>query len=202
MCNAVHRVIEQQAAARPDAPALVAPSGALTYRELNQRANTLARRLCESGLTRGSLAIVRMPRSADLALVLLAVLKAGASYTWLEPGSPNDIELPTTFCIVAGSRRGEDRYLAVDISRAIRDSASRPGPNLPVLSRPSDVACVMMSGGSHVLVPHATLAALPQGSEATVAGWRGDAGAFDLWAGLMSGAAVSLMNAAPVTAAA
>lgn len=202
MTTAVHRIIEERAAARPEAAAIVDGRRALTYRELNQQANTLARRLCESGLTRGALAFVRMPRSGDLAVVLLAVLKAGASYAWIEPGSAEDTGLPAAFCIRRGRPGDEERYLAIDIEGALRDSAARPGPNLPVLSRGSDVACVLpdSNGRPHVLVPHATIAALPS-APAPRRPWDGTAGALDLWLGLMSGATLAVGVTPAVTAA-
>lgn len=201
--NAVHRIIEQRAATRPETVAILEGPRGTTYREVNQRANALARRLCESGLSRGSLALVRMPRSTDLAVILLAVLKAGACYTWIEPGSSDDLDLPSSFCILRGQCAKEEQFIALDVERALCESASRLGPNLPVLTRGSDVACVLPDGNGrpHVLVPHATIAALPE-SPSPRRAWEGAAGALDLWAGLMSGVTLSLGATPPVTAAA
>lgn len=195
---AIHRIIEQQAARGPERVAIVDGARQVTYRELNLRANTLARRLAESGLTRGSLALVRMPRSLDLATVLLAVLKGGACYALSEPGSPADLNLPTPFCIVREQSSGDQQYLALNVDRALAESASRPGPNLPVLTRGSDVACVLPDdhGQPQILVPHATIAALlhnaPAGAADREVAWDGAAGALDLWLALMSGATMSV----------
>jgi non-ribosomal peptide synthetase component F len=199
---AVHRIVEQRAGDRPDAVALVEGRRATTYRELNLTANTLARRLAASGLTRGALAVVRLPRSTDLAVVLLAVLKAGASYTWIEPGSADDIDIPVGLCILRGAGDREQEYLALDITEALRQCASKHGPNLPVLTRGSDVACVLpdRSGHPHVLVPHATITALVSLPIAR-GRWDGAAGALDLWVGLMAGATLALTST-PATAAA
>jgi hypothetical protein len=200
--SVVHRVVEERAAGQPDAIAILDGTRPTTYRELNQRANTLARRLCECGLTRGSLALVRLPRSTDLAVVLLAVLKAGAYYAWMEPGSKDDVELPTRFCVLRGRSNGEEQYLALDIERALRETALRPGPNLPVLTRGSDVACVLGDFGDQpLLVPHATIASLPA-TTAKRSDWEGSPGALDLWVGLMSGATLSVGVGSPATAAA
>lgn len=190
--GAIHRVFEFQAAAQPDTAAVNDGTQCLTYRELNQRANTLARRLSESGLTRGAVAIVRMERGVDLATVLLAVLKAGAAYTWVEPGSPDDLNLPTSFGVAPRRADGDQPYLAIDIRGALADCKSRPGPNLPIHTRGSDIACVLPDhdGQPHVLVPHATITALPASSRNGE--WTSEPGAFDLWLGLMSGATVSL----------
>ncbi len=215
MGNAVHRLVEQQAARRPDAVAVVDGSvdggRTLTFRELNGRANTLARCLKESGLTRGALAFVRLPRSADLAVVLLAVLKAGAAYAWVEPGSPDDIEMPASFCIAGRAARpadlaaSEERCTAIDITGALTECLHHPSANLPVLTRGTDVACVLpdAQGRPHVLVPHETIASLPPPSSGqVVAPPVTAAGALDLWVGLMSGATLTLGVDKPSSAAA
>jgi hypothetical protein len=201
--DAVHRLVERRAAATPDAVAIVDGDRVTTYRELNHMANTLARRLRESGMTRGSLAIICLPRSAELAVVLLAVLKAGACYAWVEPGSPEGEKLPARFCICRECSGDEQQYLALDIDSALCDAASRPGPNLPVLTRGADVACVLpdISGHPHVLVPHSTIAALPR-PRSLRQEWEGCAGALDLWMVLMSGATLSLGLPSRATAAA
>jgi hypothetical protein len=201
--NAVHRMFEGRASADPDTVAILEGSRRMTYRELNLRANALARCLADRGLKRGSLAMVRMPRSADLAVVLLAVLKAGASYAWLEPGSADDIEIPARFCILRGRQGNDDCYLALDIERALRECATSVGPNLPVLTRGSDVACVLpdVDGRPHVLVPHETICALPPAASIRPS-WDGTAGALDLWVSLMSGATLSVGVSSPVPAAA
>jgi hypothetical protein len=189
---AIHRVIEQQAAMQPDAVALLDGSQAVSYRELNGRANTLARRLGESGLTRGAVALVRMERGVHLATVLLAVLKAGAAYTWIEPGSSDDCDLPGSFCIVKGQSSAEQCYLAVDIRDALASCTTRPAPNLPILTRGSDVACILRNehGDPTACVPHADVTSMPSPERNGV--WTSERGAFDLWIGLMSGETLAL----------
>ncbi|MFF4602520.1 amino acid adenylation domain-containing protein [Streptomyces sp. NPDC001339] len=80
--------IEAQAARTPDATALVFGNTSLTYAELNVRANRLARHLQTLGARPGALVAVSVPRSADLVIALLAVLKAGAAYLPLDPDYP------------------------------------------------------------------------------------------------------------------
>ena len=203
MGNAVHRIVEQRASNTPDAAAIVDGSQRVTYRDLNQRANALARQLCASGLTRAALVFVRMPRSADLAVVLLAILKAGACYAWVDPDAPDAVDLPASFCILRHASADEDQYLAIDVDRLLRDTTSRVGPNLPVLTRGSDVACVLSdnAGRPTVFVPHATIAALPRPVSLNQ-NWEGSPGALDLWVALMSGATLSLGVSTPATAAA
>ncbi|MFF5257090.1 amino acid adenylation domain-containing protein [Streptomyces leeuwenhoekii] len=60
----------------------------LTYRELDQRANRLARLLGDLGVGRETRVAVLLERGVDLIVAVLAVLKAGAVYVPLEPGTP------------------------------------------------------------------------------------------------------------------
>jgi non-ribosomal peptide synthetase component F len=199
---AIHRVIEQQAAAQPDRPAVVARSHAITYRELNHRANVLARQLIASGLTRGGLALVKMERSPDLAVVLLAVLKAGGKYTWFDPHAIAD-DIPCGLTLVQHARGDERRHLALDLRSALAD-APRTSPNLPILTRGSDVACVLPTadGSPHVLVPHSTITALDHNVGPRSTPWGRGSGAFDLWISLMTGGTVTVEEQPIETAAA
>ncbi|MDA5146215.1 amino acid adenylation domain-containing protein [Streptomyces sp. AD681] len=80
--------IEAQAARTPDATALVFGDTTLTYAELNTRANRLARHLQALGAGPGTVVAVSVPRSVELVVTLLAVLKAGAAYLPLDPDYP------------------------------------------------------------------------------------------------------------------
>ncbi|WP_326665122.1 amino acid adenylation domain-containing protein [Streptomyces sp. NBC_00385] len=80
--------IEAQAARTPDATALVHGDVSLTYAELNTRANRLARHLRTLGARPGAVVAVAVPRSVELIVSLLAVLKAGAAYLPLDPEYP------------------------------------------------------------------------------------------------------------------
>jgi amino acid adenylation domain-containing protein len=82
------QLVAQQAQATPEAVALVADGQALTYRELNQRANQLAHTLQALGVGPNVLVCVCLERSFDLVVGLLAVLKAGGAYVPLDPGFP------------------------------------------------------------------------------------------------------------------
>uniref|UniRef100_UPI0035C78745 non-ribosomal peptide synthase/polyketide synthase n=1 Tax=Pseudomonas allii TaxID=2740531 RepID=UPI0035C78745 len=86
----VHRLLEAQAQARPDATALVCNGQSLSYAELNLRANRLAHRLRAAGVGMDVLVAVALERSVDMVLALLATLKAGGAYVPLDPQFPAD----------------------------------------------------------------------------------------------------------------
>lgn len=187
----VPRLIELQVASRGDRIAIRTPSHAVSYRDLNQQANAVARQLMASGFRRGGCAEVRMPRGVDLAVVLLAILKAGGSYTWFDPELPPDGG-PTGVALRVG-RHDTERFVTLDVSRVLADRV-QPTPNLPIVTRGSDLACVLpdTDGSPAVLVPHATIASLVDRPPPENGRWTGAAGALDLWPGLMSGATVTV----------
>ncbi|MFI8546244.1 amino acid adenylation domain-containing protein [Spirillospora sp. NPDC077959] len=83
-------LFEAQAAARPDAPAVTFDGVTWAYGEVNARANRLAHRLIEQGVGPERFVALSLPRSADLVVAILAVLKAGAAYVPIDPDYPAD----------------------------------------------------------------------------------------------------------------
>ncbi|MEY7981673.1 AMP-binding protein, partial [Streptomyces pilosus] len=80
-----------EAAARtPDATAVDTPGGRLSYRELDARADRLARLLTDRGVGPEDLVAVAMHRSAELVTALVATFKAGAGYLPVDPAYPAD----------------------------------------------------------------------------------------------------------------
>jgi hypothetical protein len=195
---AIHRAVEQQAVVHAESPAYVDDTRTLTYRELNARANALARALIAGGFKRGSLGAIRMPPSADLVITLLAVLKAGGAYMRMDQ---DDASWPRGLSIVEQHAPADGRCIAVDVMRVLNDEL-QPCPNLPILTRGSDVACVLRGGDGSpaVLVPHSTITMLPLRQVPRTVEWSRESGALDLWVALMTGATVT--PAAPVRTAA
>lgn len=74
----------------PAKTALSERERALTYQELNCRANQLARYFCQQGVIRGDIVGVHLPRGVGALVTILAVLKAGAAYLPLDPDYPDD----------------------------------------------------------------------------------------------------------------
>ncbi|MEU6484913.1 amino acid adenylation domain-containing protein [Streptomyces sp. NPDC046887] len=83
-------LFEQRVRETPDARALTLGTEHLTYAELNARANALARHLVDGGAGPGRFVGLVLPRSADLVVALLAVVKTGAAYVPIDPAYPAD----------------------------------------------------------------------------------------------------------------
>ncbi|WP_387464164.1 amino acid adenylation domain-containing protein [Photorhabdus sp. RM323S] len=87
----LHTLIEEQAQRTPDAIAVVFENEALSYAQLNQKANQLARFLrADLDVGPDTLVGVCMERSIEMVVALLAVLKAGGAYVPLDPHYPGD----------------------------------------------------------------------------------------------------------------
>lgn len=86
--STVHELFETMAADRPDAIAVRADDGVLTYAMLNARANQLARTLRARGVGPDIAVAVAALRSADMVVELVAALKAGGYYVPFDPADP------------------------------------------------------------------------------------------------------------------
>ncbi|MEW5928253.1 MAG: amino acid adenylation domain-containing protein, partial [Gemmatimonadota bacterium] len=121
----VHRLVEAQAARTPDRVAVEGGSGALTYTELDARADGLAARLRAHGVGPESRVAVLLDRSPEMVVALLAVLKSGGAYVPLDPAHP-----------------------AERLALILRDSAAR------VLLAEERHAALLPAEGVAVLTPH------------------------------------------------
>jgi amino acid adenylation domain-containing protein len=84
----IHQLFEAQVEKTPDAVAVVFAEQSLTYQQLNQRANQLARYLQKLGVGPEVLVGIGVERSLDIAIAVLGVLKAGGAYVPLDPDQP------------------------------------------------------------------------------------------------------------------
>jgi pristinamycin I synthase 3 and 4 len=180
----VHRLIEAQVARTPDAVALVDGDGAMTYGELDARANRLAHHLVRRGAGPEAYVGICLERSARMVVAMLAVLKAGAAYLPLDSSYPADRlaymlrESGASLLVTQTSLRG---LLAADGVRIISVDADAAA----IAANPSDpprtgveaenAAYVIFTSGSTgrpkgVQVTHANAAAFFAGMDERVGG--------------------------------
>jgi surfactin family lipopeptide synthetase A len=84
----LHQLFEAQVERTPEAVAVVFEDEQLSYRELNRRANQLARHLQQLGVEPEALVGLCVERSLDMLVGLLGILKAGGAYVPLDPAFP------------------------------------------------------------------------------------------------------------------
>jgi amino acid adenylation domain-containing protein len=153
----VHRLFEAQVERTPHGEAVRSGDRSMSYRELNEGANRLARHLHEVGVGRGSLVGLCVERSLEMAVGILGVLKAGAAYLPLEASDPHDrlafmLEDASVEVLLTQSSLTDrlpayvGRVVYLDADR--KAIASRACGNLDVEIDADDVAYVVYTSGS------------------------------------------------------
>jgi amino acid adenylation domain-containing protein len=140
----LHGLVEQSAAAVPDALAVLTAAGeGLSYGELDYRAGRLAGRLRELGVGPESRVAIAAGRSLDLVVGMLAVLKAGGAYVPIDPDDPAE----RTADLVADS--GARLVLTAERIRSIAERMrERRAPIPPIAVDPAGAAYVIYTSGS------------------------------------------------------
>lgn len=167
----LHELVEAQARRTPGRAAVVFGEEALTYTELDARANRLAGRLRALGVGPDRLVGVCMERSLDMVVALLAVLKSGGAYVPLDPGYPpsriafmiEDAEvsvLLTQESLAGRVPAGDAPVIRVDADWP--SIAGEPDESPSVAATPDDLAYVIYTSGSTgtpkgVQIPHGAL---------------------------------------------
>ncbi|SCF27446.1 amino acid adenylation domain-containing protein [Micromonospora purpureochromogenes] len=165
--------VQRQAAATPDAVALVCEGVSLTYAELNTAANRLARVLVARGAAPEARVALALPRSPELLVAVLAVLKSGAAYVPVDTGYPAGriaylladaeptlvLALPETAALVPAGAVVLDGEVGADQADGDLTDADRAAP-----LRPEHPAYVLYTSGSTgrpkgVVVEHRAVAA-------------------------------------------
>ncbi|WGD59795.2 non-ribosomal peptide synthetase [Bacillus velezensis] len=86
----IHQFLEEQAERTPDQTAVVYEDSRLTYRELNEKANQLARTLQSEGVQPDQPVGIMAERSLDMIVGIFGILKAGGAYVPIDPGYPEE----------------------------------------------------------------------------------------------------------------
>ncbi|UCH98230.1 MAG: amino acid adenylation domain-containing protein [Candidatus Aminicenantes bacterium] len=84
----IHQLLEEQVEKTPDHVALVGQAGHLSYKELNEKANQLARFLRAQGVKPDSIAAIMLEPSMEMITAILGVLKADGAYLPIDPAAP------------------------------------------------------------------------------------------------------------------
>ncbi|MBX7104852.1 MAG: amino acid adenylation domain-containing protein [Gemmataceae bacterium] len=200
--TSVVELFARQVEARPDSPAVVAGGVAYSYDELNRRANRLAHRLIELGVSPDKPVAVLLPRSADLVVALLGILKAGGAYLPLDPNHPTarNVELVSSAAAVCVVAEGP-ADLGIPVV-SIHGPFTGPDTDPAVTNTPTDLFAVLYTSGSTgkpkgVMVTHAGVIRLlfgagycdfgPDHTHALIAPVSFDAATFEIWGALLHG---------------
>jgi amino acid adenylation domain-containing protein len=209
----VHTIFEQWARDRPDALALTDGESSVTYADMNNRANQLARHLQQLGVGPNVCVGICLPRSIDAVIALLATLKAGGAYLPLDPDYPATrlkfmiADAEVRVVVSRSTSRGHLDACDVTIvcldaeaDRQRIEAMSTANPQSPVTI--DDLAYVVYTSGSTgepkgVMVEHRAVIALLFGVDYVdfdevdallhMAPLSFDAATFEIWGALLHG---------------
>ncbi|MFC9663384.1 non-ribosomal peptide synthase/polyketide synthase [Nocardia sp. NPDC127606] len=210
------------AALDPTAVAVKAGERTLTYGELDAWSNRLARRLVAAGVGPESLVAVALPRSVELPVALLAVLKAGGGYLPIDPNYPADrieyvLDDARPQCAITNDDTGlaHDWFggpvidpAAANLSDFAAEAMTDADRRTPL--DPANAAYVIYTSGSTgrpkgVVVPHANVIALldntaqrfgfgPSDVWTMFHSYAFDFSVWELWGALLHGGSIVLVD--------
>ncbi|KAF6616295.1 amino acid adenylation domain-containing protein, partial [Paenibacillus sp. EKM102P] len=151
----IHGLFETKTAHTPEQPALYFEGEQLSYRELNERANRLARTLRSQGVTKDRLVGLMTERSIDMIVGMLGILKAGGAYVPIDPTYPEErirymlddsgAKLLLTQGHLVDKVAFDGHMLVLNGAESVYHE---DGSNLEPLSGPNDLAYVIYTSGT------------------------------------------------------
>jgi len=154
--SVIHELFRSQAARTPDEVAVFTRTTTHSFSDVDRMSDDLAGLLVEKGVAVGSIVGILMPRSADLVVGILSVLKAGAIYLPLDPEYPADrirfmIENSDVQVVVTDSRASLPDEVSGVTTLTMREGPEKPAED-PVSaehsSRRTDAMYLLYTSGS------------------------------------------------------
>lgn len=151
----IHQLFEEQAEKRSDHLAVIFKEEKLTYGELNNRSNQLARHLRKKGLGAENIVALMLGRSVDMVVGILAVLKAGGAYLPIDHNHPTDriryvLKDAQSSIIITNKERSDlsPDLEIVNLKRDQKEIEQEMVTNLDNLTQPEHLAYVIYTSGT------------------------------------------------------
>lgn len=150
----VDQLFAAQVERTPNHLAVVMGDVQLTYQELHEKSNRLARTLHQHGIQRGATVVLLMEKSVELIVGLLAILKAGGAYLPIDPALPDEriqymSDDSAAVMVLTVSQHKERAPIRLPILD-LKDPTvfAEDSCDLPVVTEPKDVAVIYYTSGS------------------------------------------------------
>ncbi|MGD2085953.1 MAG: amino acid adenylation domain-containing protein [Candidatus Aminicenantes bacterium] len=163
----IHRLFQQQVQQTADEIAVIGPPRVkygtymtdmtyISYRDLNEKSNQLARRLREKGMKQDNFAALMMERSVEMIIAALAILKADGAYLPIDPNYPEQrkkymLTDSGVGLLLTDLDKGGLAYIPAGIEIMAVDSPGfycGNGENLPSKAKDSDLVYLVYTSGS------------------------------------------------------
>jgi len=169
--KAIHQLFEEQVNKTPGKIAVFYEDNMLTYKQLNQTSNQLARVLREKGVTRDTIVGIMINRSVEMVIGIMAILKAGGAYLPIDPEYPEERiqyileDSRVQILLTQGDVKNEfikNREIINILDNTVYDGNNK---NLENINTVNDIAYVIYTSGSTgkpkgVIVEHKGIANL------------------------------------------
>ena len=149
-------LFEEQVEKTPDNIAVVFENQKLTYRELNEKANSLAYLLRKKyQIKPNDLIGIMIPRSLEMIIAILAILKSGGAYTPIDPNFPKEridymLKNGNAKLLLSLNKLKQltdfDNVLVIDLN--IKEIYDLPHNNIKNINQPDDLAYIIFTSGS------------------------------------------------------
>ncbi|MCY8881064.1 amino acid adenylation domain-containing protein [Bacillus spizizenii] len=150
----IHQLFEEQANRTPDQVAVVYEENQLTYQELNEKANQIARTLQSEGVHPDQPVGIMAERSLEMIVGLFGILKAGGAYVPIDPTYPEERiryileDSDTKLLLVQHHLREKVPFTGKVLDMEDPQTFSEDGSNLESISGPNQLAYVIYTSGS------------------------------------------------------
>ena len=150
----IHQLFEEQVEKTPDNIALVFEGNQLTYRELNEKSNQLARLLRAKGVKPDSIVGIMVERSVEMIIGIMGVLKAGGTYLPIDPDYPSDrilfmLEDSSATVLLTQKKIESDMKFKGEILYLDEDNTYLENrSNLELVNQPENMAYIIYTSGT------------------------------------------------------
>lgn len=146
------KYFEEQVEKTPESTAIIFENEKMTYKELNEKANSLAHELRKNGVTNNTIIGIMQERSFEMIIAILAVLKAGGAYIPIAPDYPEDrvkymLEDSNANILLAeaGKTETDKKTISIKLGNKLYEANKQ---NLKNISKPEDLSYLIYTSGS------------------------------------------------------
>lgn len=150
----IHDFFEEQVEKNPDKIAAIFKEEIITYKELNEKANQLARVLRNKGIGRDSIVAIMVQRSFEMLIGIFGILKAGGAYLPIDPSYPQDrikyiIDDSNVKVLISNNENYRKYSFNTEVINLNDEYISKEDKcNLPIINDSKDLAYVIYTSGS------------------------------------------------------
>ncbi|MBD7912902.1 non-ribosomal peptide synthetase, partial [Clostridium cibarium] len=150
----IHKIFEKQVEKTPDNIAVIFDDKKLTYRQLNEKANNIARILRKKGISSNNIVAIMVERSLEMVIGVLGILKAGGTYLPIDPEYPEERikyiinEAKVNMLLIHNKVRNKIQFSGEIINLDDELLYKGDGSNLGNIKSPEDAAYIIYTSGT------------------------------------------------------